>query len=314
MSFPRTTTTEYLSEMRKPLAAMRSFFFSLIAIFAPSKSEAENMFTLAQDPPKLASPAINEASGLAVSSMSDSFFWIINDSGGKPEIFLCNTDGTSRGAITIKGAKNRDWEDLSSFTVDGKPFLLVADTGDNQSQRDSVTLLIINEPSLPRVGQSVAGEVAVSWKIDFTFEYGPRDCEAVAVDQKNEKIVLISKRTNPPQVYELPLRPGRGTQVAKKIGTARTIAPALSFIPFRNQPTGLDISSDGSTAAVVTYYGVFLFSRKDGREWHDAFAEEPQRIGSHSLAQAESVAFTKDGQVIFAVSEGVGSPVSTFRK
>ena len=282
--------------------------FILLGVHA----HAQDVFRLQPQAPKLASPVITEASGLAASPRSDDFLWIINDSGGTGEIHLCNTDGTSRGSVSVKGLKNKDWEDLAAFVLEGKSYLLIADTGDNNSKRDSVSLFIVREPVLPSAGKSVAGEIPVVWKIEFTYEDGPRDCEAVAVDARREKIILVSKRTEPPVVYELPLRPAEKEQVAKRIGTTQTIAPAFILLPHRNQPTGMDISPDGSTAAIVTYYGVFLFSKESGQTWGEAFAAQPVRIGSHKLPQAESVAFAKDGKSLRCISEGRNSSIVTF--
>ena len=275
-------------------------------------AHAQDTFTLLENPAKIGSAAITEASGLVVSPSSDDFLWIVNDSGGTAEIHLCNTDGTARGSVTVKGVKNKDWEDLAAFIYKGESYLLIADTGDNDSKRDSVFLLIVREPALPSAGKSVAGEVPVARKIQFTYEDGPRDCEAVTVDARQEKIILVSKRTNPPVVYELPLRPAKRNPVAKRIGTTQTIAPALGFLPHRNQPTGLDIASDGSAAAIVTYHGVFVFPKARGQGWGEAFAAQSVRTGSHKLPQAESVAFSKDGKSIFVVSEGRNSPIVIF--
>ncbi len=284
-----------------------------ISIFLTACASALEGFTLQPDPAKILSADITEASGLAVSPRSDDFLWIINDSGGTPEIHLCNTDGTPRGSVKIKGVKNRDWEDLAAFVYEGQSYLLIADTGDNTSKRESVSLFIVREPALPADGKSVTGEIPLAWKIEFTLEDGPRDCEAVAVDPHERKIILVNKRTNPPVVYELPLRPTKKNPVAKRIGTTQTIAPALSFLPYRNQPTGLDISADGSMAAVTTYYGVFLFPKMKGQGWGEAFAAQPAWRGSHKLSQAESVAFSKDGKTIFCVSEGRNSPIVRFQ-
>ncbi len=278
-----------------------------------SSAAAEEVFTLIPDAVKLLSPAITEASGLAVSPASDDFLWIINDSGGTPEIHLSETNGTARGAVRIEGAQNTDWEDLAAFRHKGESYLLIADTGDNTARRDSVSLLIVREPQLPSAGKMVAGEIPVAWKIDFTYEGGARDCEAVAVDARREKIILVSKRNDPPEVFELPLRPAAKKPVARRIGTTKTIAPVLSFIPHRNQPTGLDISPDGTRAVIVTYYGLFLFQKPQAQGWSEAFATKPARIGSHRLHQAESVAFGKNGKAILCVSEGKNSPIVVFQ-
>ncbi len=155
----------------------------------------------------------------------------------------------------------------------------------------------------------------MSWKIEFTFEGGPRDCEAVAVDAEARTIILISKRAEPPEVFQLPLElRGKGKPlIATQIGTTAVRAPAISLpIPFRHQPTGMDISADSMKAAVITYYGVFLFERGPSESWAEALVGEPVNLGSHRLHQAESVAFMKNGESIFAVSEGLNSPLMRF--
>ena len=287
---------------------MRVIAFSLLAA---ATLAAEPAFVLRLGDAKLTSPAVTEASGLAASPSKEGFLWMINDSGGTPEIHLAQSDGTSRGAVQIEDARNIDWEDLAAFQLDGKPYLLIADTGDNGSARESVTLHIVREPILPAAGETLSGKAQVAWKIDFTYEDGPRDCESVAVDAENGKIILISKRTVPPGVYELPLTPWK-IAIARKIGTTETIAPGIISIPFANQPTGLDISADHRMAAVVTYLGVFLFRREEKESWAEAFAKKPEVLAPHKLAQAEAVAFSRNGASIFAVSEKANSPIARY--
>jgi hypothetical protein len=265
---------------------------------------------------KVESPAVNEASGLAISSRDPAFMWIVNDSGAKPVLELAGTDGTDRGRVTVDGARNVDWEDISSFKLGGVSYLLIAGSGDNNSRRESCTLYIVEEPALPKEGASLAGNVKPAWTISYGYEDGPRDCEAVAVDVAAGKIILISKRTKPPMVYEMPLRPkGSEPVVAKKVGETSVVPPKGVFpLPYIAQPTGLDISADGSAAAVVTYYGVFLFSRTGKESWAEALAKAPVILKPHGLHQAESIAFSRDGKWLTVVSEGVGSPIVRYRR
>lgn len=287
---------------------MRTFAFSLLATAALA---AEPAFVLRPSAAKLTSPAVTEASGLAASPSADGFLWMVNDSGGSPEIHLASSDGTVRGSMTVADAVNKDWEDLAAFTVDGKPHLLIADTGDNGSARETCTLYIVREPTLPAEGETLSGKARILWQITFTYEDGPRDCESVAVEVENAKVILVSKRTDPPGVYGLPLLPAKNA-IARKIGTTATKAPGIVSIPFANQPTGLDISADHCMAAIVTYLGVFLFQREEKESWADAFAKKPDFLGAHGLQQAESVAFSRDGKSIFAVSEKANSPIMRY--
>lgn len=265
---------------------------------------------------KLKSAAVAEASGLAVSQTRSGFLWIVNDSGAGPELHLADTDGTDRGRIVVKGAVNTDWEDLASFKLDGKSYLLIADAGDNESKRQNCTLYVVREPQLPDDGKSLSGTVEIEWRIDFTFEGGARDCEAVAVDPEAGKILLLSKRTKPPELYDLPLRPSKKAgevRIARRLGPTEVNAPAPRLIPFADQPTGMAINADRTVAAVVTYYGVFLFPRKAAESWKEAFARKAAVFKPHHLPQAESVAFSRDSKMLFVVSEGAGSPIQSFK-
>lgn len=292
----------------------RVLVFIVAGVFALHAEEAP--FVREQPEGALESKLLGEASGLATSPDNKDLLWLINDSGSPAEIHLAGTDGSNRGYVALDAAKNVDWEDLASFVHEGKPYLLVADTGDNAGKRAECLLYIVSEPGLPEKGKRLSGSVKAAWKIRFRYEDGPRDCEAVAVDEKAGKILLLSKRTSPPMLYELPLKPtSEELQTAKKIGQLSKPLPAgFPPIPFGTQPTSMDLAPDGSAAAVVTYFGAFLFPRKDGETWAQAFAHPPVALEAHRLRQAESIAFSRDGSVLRVVSEGGKSPVARYVK
>lgn len=271
-------------------------------------------FALSDNPASLQLTASQESSGLAASQRKAGLLWIANDSGNGSDLYLAGTDGSYQGTLHINRSTNIDWEDLDSFVWNGAPWLLIADTGDNSARRDFCTIYLLPEPPTPVSGQITEAEPAR--KIVFRYEDGPRDCEAVAVDPASEKILLISKRTNPPAVYELPLRPEKagGIHVAKRIGAIRVERPLESpMVPYGNQPTGLSISPDGSLAAVLTYYGVFLFQHSKGETWKKTFSRKPEILAPHRQKQAEAIAFSRDGKTIFVLSEGTSPPIVAYR-
>lgn len=286
-----------------------------LLLLGTTLANAEPSFQRIEGKPEtLRSPAIHEASGLACSPTDPSFLWIINDSGGTNKIHLTNTDGSLRGSVSIEGAVNKDWEDLASFSFRGKPHLLIADTGDNAAQRGSYTLYIVREPALPTDGKSLAGAIPLAWKRIFTLPGGvSADIESVAVDEKAGEILILTKRIKPAILFSIPLSPQITATIAEQVSKVIIKAPALPLVPFRNQPTGLDLASDSSTAAVITYYGIFLFHKKESETWQQAFSKRPESLGAHSLTQAESVAFSRDGKNLFAISEGVNSPIIHWR-
>ena len=278
-------------------------------------AEEPPAFTRVKPGSTLQSPAVTEASGVAASPTAADALWLINDSGSPAVLHLAGTDGSDRGTVTLRDIRNTDWEDLASFTLGGKPYLLVADTGDNGSTRPECLLHVVAEPALPAAGKKLDETVSPAWTIRFRYDDGPRDCESVAVDAKAGKILLISKRTTPPVIYELPLKPvGHDLVTAKRIGTIPTPFPAGNpQIPFAAQPTGFDLSADGRFAVVVTYLGTFVFPKAAAESWPAAFTKPPLALEPHLLRQAESIAFSRDGSLIHAVSEGAKSPLVTYR-
>ncbi len=259
----------------------------------------------------LADPELIEASGLAASPSTDGLLWLVNDSGGKPMLYATGTDGSARGRVAVRGVKNRDWEEVAAFTLEGAPYLLIADTGDNRGQHPSARLHIVREPRLkdgifPR-------EVPVAWTIDFTYEDGPRDVESVAVDGAAGEIFLLSKRDSPPRLYRLPLRPRGSRIVARRVGEIRTlpVQPALEarFDPYGPQPTSMSIAPDGGALALLTYRASYLYRRAPGEAWIEALARPPERLAIPRLPQAESIGFSREGRSIFAASEGETAPL-----
>ena len=139
---------------------------------------------------------INEASGLARSQRQPGVLWTMNDS-GKPWLYAIGLDGAHLGRVDLNDSDNRDWEDLASFMLDGDPYLLVADIGDNQARYKKRTLYIAKEP---RVDDD---KTRVDWEIDFEYPNGPRDAESAAVDIENQRVLILSDAPDAALVQKL---------------------------------------------------------------------------------------------------------------
>ncbi|MBT8137546.1 MAG: hypothetical protein KJO54_11080 [Gammaproteobacteria bacterium] len=263
---------------------------------------------------KLQSAAMTEVSGIAVSGREPGVLWGINDSGNAPLLHAFARDGVPLGAVRVRGARNYDWEDMAAFQQDGEHFLLIADTGDNNGRRAISKLLVVAEPRRDSSGV-YGGNINVRKVIRFSYEDGPRDCEAVAVTPAGE-VLLVSKRQAPPVIYRLPLDlASRGGQVeiARQAGTITglprpTISEALEsplLGAWRHQPTAMDV--DEKQVALVTYQNLYLFARQPGQSWAAALAGTPRVVHLPGLSQNEAVAL--DGDVAVVVAEGRRSPV-----
>jgi hypothetical protein len=76
-----------------------------------------------------------------------------------------------------------------------------------------------------------------------------------------------------------------------------------------SQPTGMDISPDGRTAAVITYRSLYLWSREAGESWADAFQKEPLEVPGPPGTHDEAVAFSADGKSVYVTTERRPAPI-----
>jgi hypothetical protein len=286
---------------------------------------------------KLANPKINEASGLAPSRRTDGMLWVHNDSGGDPALYAIGTDGRFLGAVWLAGADNIDWEDMASFTLGGRAYLLVADMGDNNGRRKNCGFYVIEEPDAAQLSPAKEIVASVAWNVPVVYPDGPHDCEAVAVDPgavgdgSDGKVYLLTKREKPNRLFMVPLKPvalpvvsTEGATVAStegtpqiawefgKVGLLPQPSSVQNLLPvptgrFRGMPTGMDFSADGRMAVVLTYGNVLLYPRREGETWYAALVRDPVVLPPHKLGQAEGVCFSRDGKSIFVTEENTGA-------
>jgi hypothetical protein len=264
---------------------------------------------------RIASAEITEASGLAQSTRRHDRLWIVNDGGSPPVLHAITTNGETEGSVTLAPGTNVDWEAMASFELDEKSWLLVADTGDNEAVRDASTIYVVEEPQLAENEDAVRPP---AWTFSFRWPDGPQDCEAVAVDIANERILLLSKRSIPAVLYELPLRPSSDDVItATRLGPLDslprpTAADLERAAPERNwhwQPTAMDIARDGSAAVILTYRAVYHFERSNGERWIDALRKPATVIDLGGIREAEAVAFVEDGWSLLFTVEAPHAPL-----
>lgn len=245
-------------------------------------------------------PAINESSGLARSIRRPGWFWTHNDSGDKPRLFLLDQTGATKAVANVAGAQAVDWEDMASFELDGQPFLLVADVGNNRLNRGVAQLYLLEEPVATEADSARTLSVRRKHTMHFRFEDGPKNCESVGVDAPGKRILLASKETSQAVVYELPL----ALAVASDPLTAKRIA-ALPV----STATGMDVSPDASRLVIVNYLGGYEFIRGKSEPWADALARAPRALTLPLRRTGEAVCFDAGGTRLYLSSEGAGQPL-----
>ena len=243
-------------------------------------------------------PRINEASGIAASLYVPDAYWVHNDSGDKAIIFLCNTyTGETLNSGLVENAKNKDWEDMSSFRINGKSYLIIGDTGDNARKRSQYQIYIMEEPA-----PGTIGPFPYLNKIKFTYQGGKsHNCESVAVDLTESKIYLFTKTGDPDksELYSLPLsikQESETVQIAK-----------FEAAPKVKSATGMDISPDGLRAIVVTNKNnecrAFQFTKLPDETWAEGFLRTPKVFNTPIRPTYEAICYALDGETLYDKSE-----------
>ncbi|THB63092.1 MAG: hypothetical protein D6B27_12895 [Gammaproteobacteria bacterium] len=248
-----------------------------------------------------------EISGIAASNYYNDIFWVINDGRNPAEIYAVNSKGKVVSELAVKGAKNRDWEDLASFKIGNKGYIAIGDIGDNRATRSISAIYIIKEPrNLKR-----KGKLKIEKEIYFSFEGGALDCESMAISIAEKRIYLVSKRTNPAMLFSLPLDlQSDKTHVAAKVGDL-----ALGENRIKSYwtgslffPTAMDINRSETAMAIMSYDKVVVYRKKKGESWHKAI-KKPLIIDDYPLLkQAEAIAFVAD-DLLLITSEKLPAPM-----
>lgn len=254
----------------------------------------------------LADWSLDESSGLTASPRHADTLWSINDSGGGPYLFALGLDGGTRAVFKVDTDDNYDWESLDAFELDGFSYLVIGDIGDNFRWRKSVSILVVPEPATLTERAVVDTPLEVAWRIRFTYPEAPRDSEAMAVDLVRQRILLLTKREHPPQLFSVPLLPDNVAELttpaaaepkqgAAQILKAQPVAllrelplPTVTELErepqatYRHMPSGMDVS--GNLLFVTTYKHAYLYQLGDR-------PSRPQRVSLPSLGQREALTF-----------------------
>lgn len=263
---------------------------------------------------------LNEASGMQASYSDPGVFFVHNDD-PPPLLYVIDANGNDLGAVAIEPAKTDDWEDLASVPVDGKRWVVIGNFGDNLARRKYVSLYFTEEPQPDSKG-FYSGLQLIQHRIDLTYPDGPRDCESIAYDPIGQRLLMLSKRDKPAHLYAIDLKTALAESQAELefLGTITRLRPPTSTdrgiwgnrADYISQPTGFDISPDGSEAAIITYRSIYRFKRQDGEDWLSALQREPQEVVGPPAPQNEAITYSVDGKHIFVTSERIPTPLFRF--
>jgi hypothetical protein len=234
---------------------------------------------------------IIEASGIVASASNPGYYWVINDSGNTPAIYLIDSLGNVTRQYFLKNAANIDWEDIAVVKGDNSGFkLIIADIGDNFSVRRYVQLFVLDEPTLALKNDSFIDNYQT---YKYVFEDGARDAETILTDPVSNEIYLVSKRESQVGVYAVPALHRQAT------------ADTLRFVcrlPFNNITAG-SISSNGREIILKNYNAIFYWLRVSNSSIPETLQKPHELINYIIEPQGESMAWTLEGNGFYTLSE-----------
>lgn len=256
------------------------------------------------------SDEIRESSGLVNSPCQPDVLWTHNDSGDKAFLYALDKTGKKLGTFKVADAENKDWEDLAIRRDEsGTCFLYIGDIGNNERLKSEFTIYKVKEPEIPGASDSSKKNplsTARAEAIKFEYPDFRHDAETLLIHPQLGDIYILTKRiSGAAGVYKLKA----GADI-NKINKLEKIADiAVPAIP-NGLLTGGAISPDGSRVALCDYFSAYEIVLPKGAKNFDAiWKQKPQKIETGARNQGEAIAYSADGNAIYANSENKNSPL-----
>lgn len=256
-----------------------------------------NLPVFAQKPEvlgKVKSDKIDEASGLAASAALPGYYWTHNDSGGKNEVYLLDSKGKLVSIVKLKGAVNRDWEDIAeNVGPGGKHYVYVGDIGNNLKLNIPVQIYRFQAPNaVPKDKASV--EAAF---LSVKFPDGVRDAESLMVDPIGKCFYIVSKREKQVSLYKIPT-----AYFDFKSGQEVVMEKVLT-LPYTWITSG-DISQNGEHVVIKDLKHIYYWRRKGNEAIEVTMAREATQLPYVPEKQGEGVTISVDNKGYLTISEG----------
>lgn len=277
----------------------------------PAFDEQISAFHPAEVIGKVMSNEITESSGLVVSQCQENVLWTHNDSGDGPYVYAMDRSGTHLGTWKVANARNVDWEDIATHKdAAGKCFIYIGEIGNSRDgERLEHTVYRFPEPTVQEADRDTSRENAtateLATELRFSYPDRRRNAEVLLADPITGALYIVTKEESEPAVvYKLNSEFGAEKQIAVKV--AEITVPAVPF----GMLTGGSISSDGKRMVLCDYFAAYEFTVPDVSDNFDQiWKQKPTMIDLGKRKQGETIAYSSDGNSIFATSEGKNSPV-----
>ena len=262
---------------------------------APSPSTSATCTLIARE----TLPAeVRETSGLALGAREPLVLWTHNDAGNEPVLFAIDPTGRVVDRVRVNGAELTDWEDIEAAPCGDGTCLFIGDIGDNDSEREHITVYRIPEPA------AGADETAPAVALHARFPDGPRDAEALFIGPDGALYIVTKGRSEPVALYRWPTsQPGGGTGLLEQV---RVLFPEPAADDDR--VTAATTSPDGALVGVRTYRSLYVYPLTELLSG-DAADATSLDLSVARQTKGESLAISPEGDLwLTSEAEESGSP------
>lgn len=249
---------------------------------------------------------LDEISGLVFGTSNPDIIWAVND-GRADEVYGMDRNGNSVTVLDFKKElleQDTDIEDIATIRLNNLNYIVLADIGDNNENRETVNLYFIPELKFNGNPEMNIDESLIS-KVQFKYEDGSRDAECMFIDPTTNNIYLVTKRETKARMYEL-----KSDLSFTKINTADFILEFEFGNNVTENSTGVtagDISKDGKHILIRDYTSVWYFSN-DNNNLISNLQKSGKKVESYIYSfskepQGESIAWDSDISGFYTASE-----------
>ena len=248
--------------------------------------------------------------------MSDSVYYVHNDSDNEPVVFVTDAEASVVGTIRISGIQATDWEAIAGARLNGVAHIVIADIGNNDLQRNDLRLQVVEEPDLNALNPGFEIEVS-SREVGVSYADGSSpDAEALFIDGDNDTVVVVTKNTQNTTEQSI----WRGS-LSTGLIESNLVLEFLGVIPLPDQSvvnavTDIDIHPDGRQVAVLTYGpsssgNIFIWTAGSAEGTVDALTRQADTtiavplFGIGANIQAEGLSYSPDGTQVVVGAEGL---------
>ncbi|WP_279636981.1 cell wall anchor protein [Corallococcus llansteffanensis] len=251
----------------------------------------------------VASPAIVEPSGLAMSRLTPGVLYVHNED-TTAIVAISTTDASTLGTFNVSNVTPADWEDVASGPCPTGQCIYMGDIGRASANFPTPpsTFAVYRIPE-PNIGAGQTSGNLTATAFPFQYPDTPKDAETIMVHPTTGDIYIITKSyAGASKVYKFP-------QPLPAPGTMTT----LVFVANIQLPTTTDTNYGAATSGNIhpcanrfllrTYRRVYEFRAAPGAAFETAFAATPVALTDTVEGQGEAIEYDSTGTAYYTMSE-----------